>query len=513
MKQSSSLIKSSLIVSAMTFLSRILGLVRDIVIANVMGAQAATDVFLVAQKIPNFLRRLFAEGAFSQAFVPVLTEYQQHQSPEIVKALVSKVAGTLGLILFLITLIGVLGSSGIAALFSPGFLLNSPDKFELVSHLIKITFPYIFFISLTALAGAILNTKNRFAVPAFAPVLLNVCLIGAAIWISPLLEEPVEALAWAIFAAGILQLLLHLPFLWREGYLVKPSWGWRDSGVRKILKLMTPAMFGVSVSQVNLLLDTIIASFLVTGSITWLYLSDRLLEFPLGIFGIAIATVILPNLSRDFAKGGQKMSHLLNWGIYIVILIGLPAALGLFVLAEPIMLSVFQHGEYTLEDAFKSALSLQAYALALLSFMLIKVLAPGYFSQQDTKTPVKIGIAAMAVNMVFNLILFKPFGHVGLAIATAISAFVNMFFLWRGLIAKGTLSMEASWYLKLLKIVVATVLMFILIKLISPDIQVWREAGFIERAQYLALILISAIATYLIALFVQGFRLSEIRNP
>ncbi|NVJ59830.1 MAG: murein biosynthesis integral membrane protein MurJ [Gammaproteobacteria bacterium] len=498
----------------MTFLSRILGLVRDVVIANILGAQAATDVFLVAQKIPNFLRRLFGEGAFSQAFIPVLSEYQQQRSYEELRHLVSRVAGTLGGVLFIVTVFGVIFSPIIGGLFGFGFVQKGETyKFLLVSDLIKVTFPYIFFISLTAFAGSILNSLGRFAIPAFAPVLLNLCIIFAAIWISPMLSEPVEALAWAIFVAGVLQLLLHLPFLWRLGYLVKPQWGWHDSGVRRILKLMAPAMFGVSVSQVNLLLDTVIASFLVTGSITWLYLSDRMLEFPLGLFGIAIATVILPSLSRAVAdKKHEQLSSLLNWALHMVFLIGLPAAVGLFILAEPVMLAVFQHGEYTLNHAYQSSLSLQAYIVGLLSFMFIKVLATGYFSQQDTKTPVKIGIIALVVNMVFNLLLFKPFGHVGLAAATTISATVNAGLLWLGLIKNNTLIMDSRWVWWGVRGFISAGLMVAVILLTIEPIENLRASNLFDRGVELALMIGLGGFVYIVSLFGLGFRLRDIKS-
>ncbi len=508
-----SLLKSGAVVSVMTLLSRVMGLVRDIVIANTLGAAAATDVFLVAQKIPNFLRRLFAEGAFSQAFIPVLTEYQQTKDKQIVLQLVGNVAGTLGGVLLLVTLVGVLGSKGLGLIFGLGFYTEGPiEKYYLVSDLIKITFPYILFISLTAFAGSILNSLGKFAIPAFAPVLLNVCIILAAIWVAPLLAQPVEALAWAIFVAGVLQLLLHLPFLWRAGYLAKPTWNWKDSGVRRILKLMAPAMFGVSVSQINLLLDTMIASFLVTGSITWLYLSDRMLEFPLGIFGIAIATVILPSLSREHAaENPAQMNRLLNWALHMVFLIGLPAAVGLFLLAEPVMLAVFQHGQYTLEHAYQSSLSLQAYVVGLMSFMFIKVLATGYFSKQNTRTPVKVGIIAMVVNMAFNLALFKPFGHVGLATATAISATVNAALLWLGLCRNGTLTMDSRWLFWLFRGGFAAALMALFIVWTTGEINVWRLASLPDRIFQLALVIVGGGVVYLIGLALFGLRPKDLR--
>ena len=332
------LLKSGMIVSAMTLISRVLGLVRDVVVANLMGAGASADVFFFANKIPNFLRRLFAEGAFSQAFVPVLTEY--HASGDINKTreLIAKASGTLGVIVTLVTLVGILCSGAVTALFGAGWFLDwlndGPDahKFELASLLLKITFPYLWFITFVALSGAILNTLGKFAVSSFTPVFLNVMIIGSAWFISPQLQQPEIGLAIGVFLGGLVQFLFQIPFLVKAGLFVRPKWGWNEPGVVKIRTLMLPALFGVSVSQINLLLDTFIASFLQTGSISWLYYSDRLLEFPLGLFGIAIATVILPALSRKHVDSHREgFSQTMDWGVRMVCLLGIPAMLGLIV--------------------------------------------------------------------------------------------------------------------------------------------------------------------------------------
>jgi putative peptidoglycan lipid II flippase len=301
----SALIKSTAAVGSMTLLSRLLGLARDIVIARFFSASDAADAFFVAFKIPNFLRRLFAEGAFSLAFVPVLTEYRSNYSTAQTRELIDRVAGTLGLILLLLSLVGVAASPLLISIFAAGFI-DQPEKFELTADMLRITFPYILLISMTAMAGGILNTLKRFAVPAFTPVLLNLSMIGCALWLSPRLDVPVTALAWGVLIAGVAQLLFQLPFLYRAGLLPRPKWGWQHDGVQKIIKLMIPALFGSSVAQINLLFDTFIASFLVTGSVSWLYYSDRLLEFPLGVFGIALATVVLPNLSQAHYQEGDN---------------------------------------------------------------------------------------------------------------------------------------------------------------------------------------------------------------
>ncbi|AVV83395.1 multidrug transporter MurJ [Shewanella putrefaciens] len=447
-----------MIVSAMTLISRVLGLIRDVVVANLMGAGTSADVFFFANKIPNFLRRLFAEGAFAQAFVPVLTEYQEKHSSEETRELLSKVAGTLGLLVTIVTLVGVIASPVLSALFGGGWFIawlnNEPDgaKFELATVVLKITFPYLWFITFTALAGSILNTRGRFAVSAFTPVFLNVAIIAAAIFYAPTSTQPEITLAWGVFCGGLIQFLFQIPFLLREKALVKPSWGWNHPGVVKIRALMIPALFGVSVSQINLLFDTFIASFLMTGSISWLYYSDRLLEFPLGLFGIAIGTVILPALSRNHVNAeGAGFGKTMDWGIKAILLLGLPAMMGLIVLAKPMLMVLFMRGAFSVHDVEMASYSLMAYGSGLLSFMLIKVLAPGYYSRQDTKTPVRYGIIAMITNMGFNLLFAVPFGYVGLAIATSMSALLNATLLYRGLHLAGYIEFRSQRWCFLLK--------------------------------------------------------------
>jgi len=508
------LLKSGAIVSSMTFISRILGLVRDIIMANLLGASWVTDVFIVAQKIPNFLRRLFAEGAFSQAFVPVLSEYQTNRELNEVKRLISETSGTLGLILLIVAIIGVVGSPVLVSLFGPGFLGDSKE-FELASLLLKLTFPYILFISLTAFSGSVLNSVGRFAVPAFTPVFLNLSMISAAIIVSPALpDKTAMALAWGIFIAGIVQLSFQLPFLWKEGLLLRPRWGWKSKGVRRILHLMAPALFGVSVAQINLLLDTIIASFLEEeGSIAWLYYSDRMLEFPLGIFAIAIATVILPSLSRFHAKSEmENFNQTMNWGLRLVFLIGLPSAIGLFVMAEPIMLTVFQSGEFEISDAHSASLSLKAYIVGLVGFMLIKVLAPGFFARQDTKTPVKIGIIAMAVNMLFNIILFFPLAHVGLALATTISALTNATLLFIALHRAKVFIPDGRWKIWFAKLLGGNLILFAFIKFKMEDISLWQNWTVWERIESMVILVVLSVAVYAASMFLMGVRGRDLKH-
>ena len=510
--QSVNLLKSSSIVSSMTLISRVLGLVRDVVLANLLGASLAADVFLFAQKIPNFLRRLFAEGAFTQAFVPVLKDFQHNRSVAELRQFIDHIAGTLAIILILVTAIGVIGSSGVVSLFGFGFIGNA-EKFDLANILLKITFPYILFISLTGFCGSILNSVHKYAIPAFTPVLLNLSLISAAIIAAPLMDQPTIALAWAIFIAGILQLLLQLPFLWRQGLLPKPRWGWSEPGVKRVLKLMLPALFGVSVSQINLLIDTMLATSLITGSISWLYYSDRLLEFPLGVIGIAIATVVLPNLSQKHAQSSEsEFSAMIDWALRLVVLVGIPAAIGLIMLSEPLMLSLFQHGSFSIHDAYKGSLSLMAYSLGLTFFMLIKILVSGYYSRQDMKAPVRIGIIALVTNIILNLALYKPLGHVGLALATSLAAALNALLLYRGLRKKNIYQPAPGWLVWNGRLIASSIVMVITLWLLSQPMEVWQNWSLSQRIIQLAIEILSAIAVYLFCLYIFGLRVSHLRH-
>ncbi len=512
------LLKSGMIVSAMTLISRVLGLVRDVVVANLMGAGASADVFFFANKIPNFLRRLFAEGAFSQAFVPVLTENHAQGDMDKTRELIARAAGTLGVIVSIVTVLGVLGSGVVTALFGFGWFLDwmhggpAAEKFELASLMLKITFPYLWFITFVALSGAILNTLGKFAVSSFTPVFLNVMIILAAWFISPQMSQPEIGLAIGVFLGGLVQFLFQIPFLIKAGVMVKPKWGWRDPGVVKIRTLMIPVLFGVSVSQINLLFDTFIASFLQTGSISWLYYSDRLLEFPLGLFGIAIATVILPALSRKHVDSqSEGFAHTMDWGVRMVTLLGIPAMLGLMALAKPMLMVLFMRGEFSPQDVHQASLSLLAYASGLLNFMLIKVLAPGYYSRQDTKTPVKYGIIAMVTNMVFNAIFAYFYGYVGLAIATALSAFVNMALLYRGLHIAGVYQITKRTLFFIIRLVIAGAAMVAAILWQLEDMSVWLEWSFAHRSGMLGMLIGLGAAVYLAVLFLTGVRLKDLK--
>ncbi|GAA4500040.1 murein biosynthesis integral membrane protein MurJ [Pseudaeromonas paramecii] len=511
---SKKLLKSGMLVSGMTLASRVLGLVRDVVIAHLLGAGLAADVFFFANRIPNFLRRLFAEGAFNQAFIPVMTEYKKaDEDKTAVRELLAVVAGTLGGIITLVTLLGMLGSAVITALFGWGWFMDwlqdgpGAAKFEMASLLLKITFPYLWFITFTAMSGAVLNTYGRFGVSSFTPVFLNVAMIGAAWWISPKLVHPEIGLAIGVFLGGLLQFVFQYPFLKRMGLLVWPRWGWHHPGVVKIRTLMLPALFGVSVSQINLLLNTMLASFLATGAISYLYYSDRLLEFPLGLFAVAISTVILPALSRRHVDADPKLfAQTMDWGVRMVMLLGLPAMFGIMLLREPILRVLFMRGEFGPHEVQMAAASLLASTTGLLSLMLIKVLAPGFYARQDTRTPVRIGILAMVANMVCNLIFIYPLGYVGLALATACSGTLNAVLLFSGLYRAGVYRPGRETSRFVLQLLLATAAMGALLWRLSPALEVWSHWSMARASLELIKLILLGGGVYGLVLLVAGVR-------
>ncbi len=518
-KRQVGLLRSGFVVSLMTLISRVMGLLRDVAFAVFIGAGGAADPFFIAFKIPNFLRRLFAEGAFAQAFVPVLSEYREQRSFEEVRALIDRVAGVLGSSLIVVTLLAVVAAPLVTALFAPGYIGDS-SKFDLTADLLRITFPYLFLISMTGFFGAVLNSYGRFGAPAFAPVLLNVCLIISAVVASRWFAEPTYALAWGVLVAGVVQWLFQMPFLVRLQLMPRPCWDLQHEGVRRILKLMVPALFGVSVSQINLLLGTILASFLPTGSVSWLYYSDRLSELPLGIFAIAIATVILPSLSRDRAgTQSEAFSRTLDWALRLVLVVALPASVALLVLGRSILTALFQYRETTAFDVTMSAYALAAIASGLTAFMLIKVLAPGFYARQDLKTPVRIGVFTMVANMVFSLILVIPLhhyfrlGHVGLALATALAAWLNAGLLLRGLLRSGVYRPAADSRQFVARLLLATLVMGLALWWFDPEPAQWQSWPWWQRLGVLLALCGGGMALYGALLTATGLRWRALRSP
>jgi putative peptidoglycan lipid II flippase len=501
--------RSTAIVGSMTLISRILGFVRDMILARFFGADSGTDAFFVAFKIPNFLRRLFAEGAFSQAFVPALSEYKEKGSRETLREFVDRTAGTLAVLLVAVTAIGVFASPVLIWIFAPGFVWNG-GRYELAVELLRITFPYLFFISSTAFAGSLLNTFGKFAIPAFTPVLLNLCMIGAAVWFAPLMDEPVLALAWGVFAAGAFQLAFQFPALNRLGLIPRLKPGFHDPGVRRMIGLMIPATFGVSVTQINLLFDTLIASFLVTGSVSWLYYSDRLVEFPLGLFAIALATVILPALSKNYAENDAKsFSQSLDWGLRWLIIIGLPATVGLVMLAEPVLATLFQYDEFSRHDVVMAAKSLKAYSIGLIAFMMVKILVPAFSARQDLRTPVRYGVYCVLTNMVLNVAMVVPLAHAGLALATSVAAFLNASLLLWKLRKDEIFEPLAGWLPFLARVFLATITMGSLLYF-SFRFTDWYAWNSTERLVNLCLWISAGAGLYVATLLLSGLRISHL---
>ena len=510
----SRLFRSTMVVSSMTMLSRVLGLVRDIVLLGVFGAGGLMDAFLVAFKIPNFLRRLFAEGAFSQAFVPVLSEYKEKYNLQQVQLLVSRTSGALLLILSMLTVVVILLAPWVVTLFAPGFA-DQPDKFAVTADLLRLTFPYLLFISMTAFASGILQSYGRFAAPAFAPVLLNLCMIGAALIFAPMFDTPIMALGYAVAIAGLLQFLIQLPQLWQQK-LVAPKVDFGHEGVKRILKLMLPAIFGVSVTQINLLLNTVFASLMI-GSVSWLYAAERMSELPLGLIGVAIGTVILPSLSASEAKKDDvTFKKTIDWAARLIILVGLPAAAALFILSDVMMQALFLRGEFLLRDAEMSGLALRSMAGGILGFMLIKIFAPAFFARQDVKTPVKIGIVSVFANMIFSVLFIGIFYffelplHGGLALATTGAAFVNAGLLYYFLHKRGIFRFDSHWKKLFAQFIIATSAMVAVLYLMLPyfptDSAQWR------RLVALLIICVIGAVVYGVVLLITGFRPRQLKH-
>ena len=507
-----SLLRSTSLVSVMTFMSRILGFARDMVSANLFGAEAGMDAFVVAFKIPNFMRRLFAEGAFSQAFVPVLAEYQKTRSINEVRDFLARIAGSLSAILSVVTVIGVLASTLIIFVFAPGFG-HDATRAVLATDMLRLTFPYLMLISLTGMAGAILNTYGYFGVPAITPIFLNISLILAAIVFSPHFAQPIMALAWGVLIAGIVQLLFQIPFLYHRKLLVKPSLMMSDPGVRRVLRLMVPALFGVSIAQINLLIDTVFASFLHVGSVTWLFYTDRLTDFPLGVFGVAIATVILPHLSRRHAEeNAHHFSRALDWGLRLLLLIGLPSAMGLVFFAMPLIASCFGYGHFMAFDIAQTQKSLITLGLGVPAFMLVKVLASGFYARQDIKTPVKVGVIAMVINTVCCVLLVGPLAHAGLALASSIASYVNCGILLILLLRRKIYQPSPGWGRFLMQLLGANAMVVMYLLFMAGEISFWLEKPAVIRLGLLLAHVSVALIIYIIALGVCGMRPAQFRG-
>ncbi len=506
------LFKSLGTVSAMTLISRLSGFVRDIIVARIFGAGMATDAFFIAFKLPNLLRRIFAEGAFSQAFVPILAEYKTQHTQDSTRRFIAGIAGVLTLALAVVSIAGVLFAPWIIYVTAPGFS-GIADKLQLTVSLLRITFPYILFISLSSLVGAILNTWNCFAVPAFTPVLLNISIIGFALFVVPYCDPPVLALAFAVLAGGVLQLAYQLPHLKKIGMLVLPSLVRLDKGVWRVMKMMLPAIFGVSVSQISLIINGIFASFLVSGSVSWMYYADRLMEFPSGVLGAALGTVLLPSLSRSFSQGNHdEYSRILDWGLRLCFLLALPGAIALGILARPLTVSLFQYGQFSAFDAMMTEQALVMYSVGLPGLIIVKVLVPGFYSRQDIRTPVKIALITLMMTQVMNVAFIGPLKHAGLSLSIGLAACLNASLLYWQLRKQKIFHPQPGWVMFLSKLVIAVILMSCVLVVglrFMPDLALYSMAPRLSR---LLLLVLAGAVSYFAMLALLGFRLRDFQR-
>jgi putative peptidoglycan lipid II flippase len=495
----------------MTFLSRITGLIRESLKAAAFGAGLQMDAFEAAFRLPNLLRRLFAEGAFSQAFVPILAEYHRQQGLEATKSLIGKVGTLLAIVLFVVTVVGVVAAPWLVYLLAGGFA-QTPGKVELTAEMIRIVFPYILFISLTSLAGGVLNVYRRFAIPAFTPVLLNVAIIAAALYLAPHIDPPIVALAWGVFVGGIAQLAFQVRPLLKLGMFPRPALAFSDPGVRRVLRAMGPAVVGVSAAQISALINTQFAALLGNGAISWITYADRLMEFPSALLGVALGTVILPSLAQHHSDANHaQYSELMDWGLRLAFLLALPAAVALALLAMPLVSTLYQYGKFTVEDAWQTRSALLGYSVGLLGLILVKILAPGFYARQVMRTPVKIAFLTVLITQTLA-VLFAwgiGLGPTGLTLATSVGACINASLLFWLLRKRGFYVPRPGWFIFVGKLIVALVALAAVLFWLAGTSTFWLNASLWQKAGRLAGVVAAGIAVYFAALYLLGFRFAD----
>jgi putative peptidoglycan lipid II flippase len=503
------LLKALSTVSAMTLLSRITGLARESLKAVVFGAGLQMDAFEAAFRLPNILRRLFAEGAFSQAFVPILAECRRQRGDDATRELFGKVGGLLAIVLLAVSVVGVLAAPWLVYLLASGFA-RTPGKVELTGEMIRIMFPYILFISLVSLAGGILNVYRRFAIPAFTPVILNLSIIGAAIFVAPHVDPPIMALAWGVAVGGIAQLALQVWPLAKLGMLPRPQLVWRDPDVRRVLSAMGPALLGVSAAQISVLINTQLAALLGDGRISWITYADRLMEFPSALLGVALGTILLPTLARHYNdENPTQYRELLDWGLRMTVLLALPAALALALLAAPLIATLYQYGRFSVNDVWQTRAALLGYSVGLLGLVAVKILAPGFYARQDMKTPVRTAFLSLVVSQTLAVALMFQIGHAGLTLATSIGATLNAFLLYRALRLAEIYTPLPGWGRFLGRIAIALVVLgAVLWWSAGPDL-FWTRAGLSAKVSRLAWVVGAGGIAYFAALWLLGFRLAD----
>ena len=495
----------------MTLLSRITGLARESLKATAFGAGFDMDAFEAAFRLPNLLRRLFGEGAFAQAFVPILAEYRSRRGDAETRALVARVGALLASILFVVTVIGVLAAPWLVYLLAAGFD-RAPGKVELTATLIRIVFPYIFFISLVSLLSGVLNVYRRFAIPAFTPVLLNLAIIGGAVFLAPYFDPPIKALAWGVAIGGIAQLALQLYAVARLGMLARPVLDWRDEGVRRVLRAMGPALLGVSAAQISVLISTQLAALLGNGRISWITYADRLMEFPTAMLGVALGTIILPALAQHHSDANhEEYSALLDWGLRLALLLALPSAVALWLLSVPLVATLYQYGHFSVNDVWQTRAALLGYSIGLPALILIKILAPGFYARQVMRTPVRIAFVTVILTQVFAVALAWPLGlgHAGLTLATSLGACLNATLLFIVLRRRRFFVPRAGWSSFVLRVFIALVAMGAVLAWLVGSPQSWLDAGLWSRAGRLGGLVVAGAAVYFGTLFLLGFRVGD----
>ena len=496
-------------VSGMTLVSRITGLVRESLKAAMFGAGVQMDAFEAAFRLPNILRRLFAEGAFSQAFVPIFAEYRRQRGLDETQALIGRVGTLLAVGLLVLSIVGVLAAPWLVYALAGGFA-QTPGKVELTASMIRIVFPYILFVSLVSLAGGVLNVYRQFAIPAVTPVLLNVSIIGAALFLAPYCNPPILALAWGVLIGGVAQLVLQLRPLAKIGMLGRPRFDWRDEGVRRVFTAMGPAVLGVSAAQISSLINTQLAAALGDGRISWITYADRLMEFPSALLGVALGTVLLPSLAKSHAdENPAQYTSLLDWGLRLAFMLALPAAVALWVLAIPLISTLYQYGRFTVEDVWQTRAALLGYSVGLLGLILVKILAPGFFARQLMATPVKIAFATVLVSQSLALILMFRLGHAGLTLSTSIGACLNAGLLFWFLKKRGIYAPSAGWLLFVSKLVIALFALAAVLLWLGGPSSFWLSATLWPKVGRLAAVCAAGASAYFCALWLLGFRVAD----
>jgi putative peptidoglycan lipid II flippase len=496
-------------VSAMTLLSRITGLARETLKATAFGAGLQMDAFEAAFRLPNILRRLFAEGAFSQAFVPIFAEYRRQRGGAETRALVGRVGTLLAIVLLVLSIVGVLAAPWLVYVLAGGFA-QTPGKVDLTASMIRIVFPYILFVSLVSLAGGVLNVYRKFAVPAFTPVLLNLSIIGGAIFLAPYCDPPIVALAWGVAIGGVLQLALQIYPLAKIGMLAAPRFDWRDEGVRRVLAAMGPAVLGVSAAQISALINTQLASALPNGSLSWITYADRLMEFPSALLGVALGTVLLPSLAKHHAdENPEQYTALLDWGLRLVFLLALPAAVALWLLAVPLIATLYQYGRFTVVDVWQTRAALLGYSVGLLGLIVVKILAPGFYARQVMTTPVKIAFTTVLVSQTLAVILMFPLEHAGLTLSTSIGACFNAALLYGFLRKRGFYTPSPGWPRFLAKLAIALVVLGGVLWWLGGPASFWLSASLWDKVGRLAGVCAAGAGAYFGALWALGFRIAD----